>query len=391
MPRHLLHSILSLLLCLLVTSVTAEKIQVPFYSENILIEFDEDIRLSTPVKVKEKIMIQYYRDLLKTNFHTLLENLEAKRVEFKLNDWLFFELLRTSVDHILDGQSRLRKELTYWFLLSESGYDTRLTFLGTHTYLYVFTTDELFEVPMIEENERTFVNLTSIQSHSKPKKALYLLEFIPRPNGKAFGFYLNQLPELRPKLVKKKYQFNYNNQPYQLSLKVDQTIKEIMENYPFFAEKEYLEVPFSSTLNNSLLPQFSALIAGRSKQEALELLVAFTRSSFQYKDDKEFFGKSKPMIADEVFHYEFSDCEDRSALFYSLVKSLLDLPMVVVAFPDHLTIAVAVPEQQSGDHLIFNNRKYFFCDPTGPVNSTTIGKIPSGYENTPFEIISAYK
>ena len=36
-----------------------------------------------------------------------------------------------------------------------------------------------------------------------------------------------------------------------------------------------------------------------------ELLAAFTRSSFAYKEDKEYFGYSKPMVAEEVFLYPF--------------------------------------------------------------------------------------
>ncbi len=371
------------------TFTFAAEVSFSFYSENIRLQYNDDIYVHEPLRVKEKAMVTYYRELLKTDFQLLLAQLEEQRTKLRLNDWLFYELMRSSMDAIFPDASELRKDLTCWFLLSESGYDTRLTFLNNKTYLYVYTEDELFEVPMIEENGRIYVNITSIQSRTKSQKALYLLEFIPRPKGKPFGFYLKNLPQLSPKLIEKQYSFKYKDQTYDLELQVDQTIKEIMANYPFFAEREYLEVPLSSTLNSSIIPQFKKLLEGKSAREAIEVLVTFTRSSFQYKDDKEFFGRSKPMIADEVFHYEYSDCEDRSALFYSLVKSLLDLPMVVVAFPDHLTIAVALPDQ-TGDHFIFNDRKYFFCDPTGPVNSTSIGKIPSGYENTPFEIIGAY-
>lgn len=389
MPRKWLFGFILFSLFPLHSTLAAE-VQISFYSESIAIQYDEDIRLEKSVSVNEKLMIQYYRELLKTNFQLLLSELETKKQLLGLNDWLYYELMRKAIDVIMVDEPALKKDLSCWFLLSESGYDTRLTFLNNQTYLYVYTQDELFEVPMIKENGRIYVNLTSIHQGSKSQKALYLLEFIPRPEGKAFGFYLNELPKLKPQLSTKAYQFNYEEQVYSLKINIDQTIRDLMADYPFFAEKEYLEVPLSMTLNHSIIPQFKQLIASKTKVEALELLVSFTRSSFQYKDDKDFFGRSKPMIADEVFHYEFSDCEDRSALFYSLVKSLLDLPMVVVAFPDHLTIAVAVPDHQ-GDHFIFNEKKYFFCDPTGPVNSTTIGKIPSGYENTPFEIIGSYR
>jgi hypothetical protein len=119
-------------------------------------------------------------------------------------------------------------------------------------------------------------------------------------------------------------------------------------------------------------------------------LVSFTRSSFQYREDKDYFGYSKPMIADEVFHYPFSDCEDRSALFFRLVKETVDLPMIIVAFPDHLTIGVALDEE-IGEPISYRGRNYYICDPTGPVNSTDIGVFPNGYRNSDFEIIGNYK
>ena len=82
------------------------------------------------------------------------------------------------------------------------------------------------------------------------------------------------------------------------------------------------------------------------------------------------------MIADEVFFYPYSDCEDRSALFYALVRELLDLPMIVVAFPDHLTVAVSLEEELPGAVISYQGRRYYICDPTGPVNSSEIGIFP---------------
>jgi len=92
------------------------------------------------------------------------------------------------------------------------------------------------------------------------------------------------------------------------------------------------------------------------------------------------------MIGDELFHYPYSDCEDRSALFYYLVDELLHLPMIVVAYEDHLTIAVATTKS-IGKPIYFENKNYFICDPTGPNNSEEIGHAPIGYRNKAFEIL----
>ncbi|MFK8010229.1 MAG: hypothetical protein AB8H03_28000 [Saprospiraceae bacterium] len=81
-----------------------------------------------------------------------------------------------------------------------------------------------------------------------------------------------------------------------------------------------------------------------------------------------------------------SDGEDRSALFSYLVNELLHLPMIVIAYDDHLTIVVATT-RSIGKPICFENRKYFIYDPTEPYNSKKIGDAPIGYKYSSFEIL----
>ena len=96
------------------------------------------------------------------------------------------------------------------------------------------------------------------------------------------------------------------------------------------------------------------------------------------------------MVAEEVFLYPYSDCEDRSALYVRLVQELLGLPMIILAYPDHLTVGVALP-QTKGGFVRYKSKAYYICDPTGPANSAVVGEVPEGYEDTPFDIIKEYK
>ena len=368
----------------------SQQAMIPFYSEQLFVTFNPDLLQPSLSSLKEKGMVEYYHQLLKTDFSPLINDLQRKKKFLDLNDWLYYELLKKTVEVILKDKSLQEQELCQWFLLTQSGFDTRLTYLESSLFLYVYTNDEIFEVPMIKDKERTYANLTSIHAGTKSQPALYLLNFTPAPNGVPFSFNLDKLPTLQPTPLTKSFVFSLDQKEYKISIQMDRTVADLMHTYPFIAERQYLQVPLSSTLSNSLLPQLEKLIEGKTTKEALELLVAFTRSSFEYMEDKEHFGKSKPMIADEVFHYPFSDCEDRSALFYCLVKELLDLPMIIIAYPDHLTIGVA-HDPIGGDYINYHGKAYYICDPTGPANSTEIGEIPAGYENVPFEIIGSYQ
>jgi len=365
-------------------------VTLSFYSEQINLSYNTNIILPFSDEVDERSIVAYYQQLQRRDYRTLLRALREQKQTLGLNDWLFYQLLRQTIAEIMPAQSAVQQELTTWFFLSQADFDTRLTFQSEQVFLYVYTTDEVFEVPMIQENGRTYVNLTSINQEANSQQALYLLNFVAQPQGRPFSFYLSRLPELRPQLQSRVFDFNFGEYVYQIDVTTDQTIVEIMKQYPFIAENQYLEVPFSSSISSSLLPQLRQMISDKTEREALEFLVAFTRSSFQYQDDKDFFGYSKPMIADEVFHYPYSDCEDRSALFYRLVQDLLGMPMIIIAYQDHLTIGVALSESCE-DAIEYRGREYCVCDPTGPVNSTVIGRAPRGYEYAPYDIIGQYK
>jgi hypothetical protein len=73
-----------------------------------------------------------------------------------------------------------------------------------------------------------------------------------------------------------------------------------------------------------------------------------------------------------------------------LVKELIDLPMIIVAYSDHLTIGVKLKNNQ-GKLLHHNGETYTICDPTGPNNSDKVGIYPKGYERKSYEIIGSYE
>lgn len=363
-------------------------LELPFYSETVTLKYHANMKLKVRIQTEERSMVQYYRNLEHTDYQVLLKDLQQKQQVFQLNDYLFYDLMKSAVEKIYSEQSKLQKTLTCWFLLSKAGFDTRLTYLDRKAFLYVYTEDELFEVPMIKERNRTFVNLSSVHANERQKEALYMLNFVANPSGRTFTFYLDQLPLFRPQITTQQLHFTNGNIEHELQIKTDKTIADLMEAYPFFAEEKYLEAPLSSTLTASLLPQLREKIAHLNDYKAVQLIAAFTRSAFKYKEDKHHFGKSKPMIPDELFHYPYSDCEDRAALFYSLVKTLLDLPMIAIAYPDHLTVAVHFKTMKSAaSSITHQGKKYYICDPTGPSNSNEIAQAPEGYERKRFKII----
>ena len=139
-------------------------------------------------------------------------------------------------------------------------------------------------------------------------------------------------------------------------------------------------------MQKSLIPGIKTAIEGMAVTEQLQYLVNMSRSAFSYQTDESVHGKSKPLAAEELFFYPHSDCEDRSAWFFQMIRHCIDLPAVVIGFSDHVTVGVAIPDFQ-GDHVLVNGNKFYICDPTGPQGSAEIGRFPLGYEDQPWEIL----
>lgn len=363
---------------------------VPFYTEKIKLTYSPElIDFKDPV-ISEKGLVQFFKSLAGKNYSPLLKSLRQSKSVLLLNDWFYYQLMSNTTEQLLQGESSYTKELFCWFLLSQSGFDTRLAYFDQEVYLYVYTNDDIFEAPIINDADKQFVNLSRVFDTSSFQKALYLLNFSPNPDGQAFSFAITDLPALKPRIRDKSLEFPYRQQIHKMNLQVDESIKDYMHNYPLIAESQYFDAPVSKTLTASLLPQLRKMLLGKNDWESLEIIASLTRSAFNYQEDRQCFGRSKPMIPDEVFLYPYSDCEDRSALFYYLVKELLNLPMIVLAYPDHLTVAVALPQTREGA-IFYQGKAYYVCDPTGPVNSSEIGYIPKDYEDQAYEIIKKYK
>jgi len=366
-----------------------------FYGEKIRIEFAENMLQSRPRpsarrsrSPEKEAYIAFYKAYQKTDYQVFINSFLKYKSDLKLNDWFFYQLMREGVRAIYSNLSTRDERLILWALLNLSGYEARLTYLRKQVFVNVFTEDAIYDQPVIKEGGKKYVNLGLIDSPGKTMPAmLYLLDFVPVKSGKPFSFGLQTLPAFAPHPTPKTFSFEWQNTRYELSVQYDEAVINVLKNYPLIGENQYIKAPLSDYARQSLVEAFRPILAGKTTPEALQILIAFTRS-LPYQTDEEAYGKNKPMIAEEVFFYPWSDCEDRSALYFHLVKELLDLPVIVLSFSDHVTVAVHC-ETPLGEYVKYGGQKYYLCDPTGPVNSTDIGRFPTGYRHQNFEVIGA--
>jgi hypothetical protein len=126
----------------------------------------------------------------------------------------------------------------------------------------------------------------------------------------------------------------------------------------------YANANLSDNLKKQIYPKLRREMEGLSAMEAANMLINFVQTGFEYKTDDAQFGYERPLYGDEMFYYEFSDCEDRSILYSILVRDLLGLDVVLLHFKNHLATAVRFPSEVEGDYLLVGGDRYIICDPT---------------------------
>lgn len=360
-----------------------------FYGEKVEVTYPAELFANGQVQVDRDGIELYLNTASNKEWTVLTTQLNAYRDKWALNDWLYFKLINKTLTEIAGFVSTPEQRLLEYHLLSLAGFDTRICY-DDDIYIYAYTEEEMFEVPMIEDGGRKYLNLSAALTPRKhSSRSLNMHARQANPLGVSFSFSLMELPKLPAQLVERPYFFTYQGEEQTLHASSDRTIIKWMEDYPFFEEGLYLQVPLSQAAGDQLYGQLRDRLQGKSEAEALSYLAAFTRGAFDYKEDKEAFGYSNPMIAEQTLFYAQSDCEDRSALYFNLVKELLNLPVIAIAYDDHLSVAVASKEL-SGKLFWHNEKGYRICDPTGPSGTSEVGNPPYGYANRKFEIVASY-
>ena len=97
------------------------------------------------------------------------------------------------------------------------------------------------------------------------------------------------------------------------------------------------------------------------------------------------------MSAEQSLLYDYSDCEDRSALFFYLVKEIYDLPMIVLTYPKHVTVAVNFGKRLGKNPIEYKGGYYYVCEPSSQKIDLQIGEMLPDWKKESYQVVYEYK
>jgi hypothetical protein len=363
---------LPLLLLLLAFGKTAQAadgqyVNVKFYSAELTLPSMPEMYLALAEPLSETGFKKVYTHFERSEYHPLLKKIGDYRRGMSLSDWHFYEVVARYSEQVFRDGGRNFQVLFQWFILRKSGLDARLFNTSTTVYLNARSEDAEFGFYTMEQGGHKYINLTARREKLQLENPLvYMSAVVPDSANMSFCLKFNQLPRLNTtETIERLIEFTHENETLQVRVQLNKDWLAMMDEYPYYSQRSYFEVGMSREAENSLLPGLQKHLAYKTDLEKVRLLLSFTRTAFFYKDDQGRYGKEKPMTPEETLYHSYSDCEDRSALFFYLCRKLLNLPEIVLDFETHVGVAVVL-EGVSGDYYKYKDRRFIYCEPTGP-------------------------
>ena len=315
-------------------------------------------------------------------FNDMLYDCLQARKQFHLSDWAYYLMLQKLVDSFY-GKNTNEASLALSFLLSQSGYKTRMVhdkqhlmaLVASHHYIFGkdYTFDSDSDVRLYQLDGRKLATAIYVCPARWKNEGCMSLELTADQVFKS-----NRTPQRTIRSRK--------NPDFAFTITSNKNNIDFFNTYPgaYYGKDNmsrwavYAETPLEKGIRDQLYPAMREKLKGMSEVEAVRQLLWWTQGDdidnemtktnseyIQYALDDLVWGTDRVFFGEETLFYSWCDCEDRAILFSHLVREVVGLDVALVYYPGHLATAVAFNEPVRGDSYVARDgRRYTVCDPT---------------------------
>ena len=360
-------------------------ISINFYGTVFSVPFPENFKIKDKTeKVNNKTISDFFEYYSGQELDETAEWFKSLKTDYKMNGWSVLKIAEKTSEKLLSTEKD--KTLMIWFLLLKSDYDIKIAYSSNNVYLLYVPDVKVYAAPYITENRKNyyFYNKTS----SKQERIrTYSGSFVKNPS------IVMMAPEnpdhFKSETENREILFRYKNKNYPVSLEYNNSLIKYYREYPQVDISYYFRENISDKAVESYKKSLYPYIRGMNEKDSVQFILTFVQTGFKYKTDDQQFGYEKPMFPDETLHYPYIDCEDRSALFISIVRELTGLDAVALDYPGHIAAAVSFNDNVKGDSFNYKGKKYTVCDPT--YINASVGMTMPDYKNVKPVIIETGK
>lgn len=344
-----------------------------YFGQSLSIDFDEKMFQLSLASIDEKGVSQAWKELGKTDYSASIFGLFNMKSTLQVNDYGLYmalnQLLKSS------GLDSNHQKVVSWFLLLKMGYNIKLGNDAQGLFHLLPTLQPVYNTKFVAIEG---VNYYIFEKRTDEKLKTYR-------NNHALAQRHFDLSQMRPlnfqnsRLASRKVAFSFDDNQYVFDFSYDLNAIDYYERLPKIPYNNYLFAEGSSTFKRSVSTQLGEALEKLDDNRRVAFLLELVQQGFAYKTDDDHFGYEKFYWPEETFHYEFSDCEDRSALLIYLVKAFTRFEVCALDYPQHIAVAVALEEQFPGRYYSSGGKRYYVTDPTyigAPIGKSLVSDTP---------------
>lgn len=341
------------------------------------------VHLSNSLKIQlkdiaEKTVADAWDKLAVEEAEVLLEDCLALREKFALGDWAYYCMLRDFSEKCY-GRNANEAVLMESFLLAQSGYSVRIGRQDNQLILLLPFDGSVYVMSFVEIKGTRFYIINRDKNGG-----INVFNRSFTDNDRVLSLRMKETPKYAVKATAERSFTSKRYPELSVTLSTNQNLMDFYDGYPKCVWTNYSWTGLSAEVKEKLYPVLRSGIESKSQIEAANRIINFVQTAFEYKTDRQQFGRERSFFADELFYFPFSDCEDRSILFSILIKDLLGLDVVLLHYPDHLATAVCYTESLNGTYFTMDGKTWYISDPT--YIGARVGECMPGYANSNPEV-----
>lgn len=327
-----------------------------------------EVRLPKDLNIRmsgcESCMIATIWKQLATNaMDNTIRDFLALRLKMQLCDWAYLNLIDTFAKAFCGHGNEA--VIMAAFIYSQSGYKMRLGRDCEKLYLLYGSKHGIYE--------KGYIVIEGINYYPLDDKVERMeISDFSFPQEQSMSLYIENAQKftIRPSAKRKLASEQYHD--VIIDSQVNLNLIQFYNTYPssevngnFMTRwKMYADTPMDESVSQMLYPDIKNKIEGLSDVQAVNQILNWVQTAFQYEYDDKVWGHDRAFFAEETLYYPYCDCEDRAILFTRLVRDLLGLKCILVYYPGHIASAVCLKQQVNGDYISLDGDVYTICDPT---------------------------
>ena len=293
------------------------------------------------------------------NLFTTVDTLARNR---QLGDWGRFRLLEAIADGFYPADHS-RRALLHWYLAVRSGLDVRLAY-ARPGYVVLYATEQAVYQVHFFMHEQTAYYLHDPDGRFTDTETLRTYDGQVPDRSRGLTFDFSRLPLTEPDLETRTLDWALNGQPRETEIELDRRLVSYLGTVPQVGLESHFGAAVSPRVLQSLAASLAPDLASRDTTGRVAVLLHFVQTALPYSTDGDQFGYEDYLYPDESLYYPACDCEDRAALFATLVRELVGLDVVGLDYPGHIATGVALPGDVPGDRFTWRDVWFTVCDPT---------------------------